>query len=249
MTSASGVVVVQNASADLYGTVTAQHNFSVAGNGSNGYGGVTINVMPGANISTTEDSPALYFPNTTNLNISGGSITGGTGAYVKSGTVTISDGTITGNGPKASYVFNGNGANSTGDALVVETCKYPGGAPTVSITGGYFKSVNANAIGSYAGNGETTPITGFITGGYFTTDPTPYCGTKDGKQLTGVASKDSSYPYTVGEKNAESKPATVDSATVPAKAASSDATVQEAANSISGAKLENSASMEAAVKL
>lgn len=248
LTSASGVVVVQNASADLYGTVTAQHNFAVAGNGSNGYGGVTINVMPGANISTTEDSPALYFPNTTNLNISGGSITGGTGAYVKSGTVTISDGTITGNGPKASYVFNGNGANSTGDALVVETCKYPGGAPTVSITGGYFKSVNANAIGSYAGNGETTPITGFITGGYFTTDPTPYCGTKDGKQLTGVASKDSSYPYTVGEKNAESKPATVDSATVPAKAASSDATVQEAANSISGAKLENSASMEAAVK-
>lgn len=87
-----------------------------------------------------------------------------------------------------------------------------------------------------------------ITGGYFTTDPTPYCGTKDGKQLTGVASNNSTYPYTVGEKNAESKPATVDSATVPAKAASSDATVQEAANSISGAKLENSASMEAAVK-
>ena len=174
LTSASGVVVVQNASADLYGTVTAQHNFAVAGNGSNGYGGVTINVMSGANISTTEDSPALYFPNTTNLNISGGSITGGTGAYVKSGTVTISDGTITGNGPKASYVFNGNGANSTGDALVVETCKYPGGAPTVSITGGYFKSVNANAIGSYAGNGETTPITGFISGGYFTTDPSTY---------------------------------------------------------------------------
>lgn len=205
LTSASGVVVVQNASADLYGTVTAQHNFAVAGNGSNGYGGVTINVMPGANISTTEDSPALYFPNTTNLNISGGSITGGTGAYVKSGTVTISDGTITGNGPKASYVFNGNGANSTGDALVVETCKYPGGAPTVSITGGYFKSVNANAIGSYAGNGETTPITGFITGGYFTTDPSNYCA----ENLTGIPSTELGYAFTVGEKAITSvKPAT-----------------------------------------
>lgn len=87
-----------------------------------------------------------------------------------------------------------------------------------------------------------------ITGGYFTSDPTPYCGTKDGKQLTGVASKDSSYPYTVGEKNAESKPATVDSATVPANTTSTDPIVKEAAEKISGATLENSNSIEAATK-
>ncbi len=37
-----------------------------------------------------------------------------------------------------------------------------------------------------------------ITGGLFTTDPTPYCGTKDGKQLTGIPSTDSNYPFTVG---------------------------------------------------
>ena len=132
----------------------------------------------------------------------------------------------------------------------------------VTITGNIYNTTNNNTTSNESSNlvkiSDNAKIGGTIItnktenvrilGGYFTTDPTPYCGTKDGKQLTGVASKDSSYPYTVGEKNAESKPATVDSATVPAKAASSDATVQEAANSISGAKLENSASMEAAVK-
>ena len=174
LSNAPAIIVVQNASADISGTATAQHNFAVSGNGTSGWGGVTINVNPGANISTTTDAPALYFPNTTSLNITGGTITGGTGVYVKSGTISISDGTIIGNGPKADYEFDDNGANSTGDALVVETCNYPGGAPTASVTGGNFKSVNANAIGSYAGNGETTPITGFISGGYFTSDPTAY---------------------------------------------------------------------------
>lgn len=199
LTNAPAIIVVQNASADISGTATAQHNFAVSGNGTSGWGGVTINVNPGANISTTTDAPALYFPNTTSLNITGGTITGGTGVYVKSGTISISDGTIIGNGPKADYEFDDNGANSTGDALVVETCNYPGGAPTASVTGGNFKSVNANAIGSYAGNGETTPITGFISGGYFTTDPTPYCGKDaDGKQLVGIPSTDSNYPFTVG---------------------------------------------------
>lgn len=48
-----------------------------------------------------------------------------------------------------------------------------------------------------------------ITGGLFTTDPTPYCGTKDGKQLTGIPSTEPGYAFTVGEKAITSvKPAT-----------------------------------------
>lgn len=87
-----------------------------------------------------------------------------------------------------------------------------------------------------------------ITGGLFTSDPTPYCGTKDGKQLTGVASNDSTYPYTVSAKPDNSKPATVDSATVPANTTSTDPIVKEAAEKISGATLGNSNSIEAATK-
>ena len=194
-TNAAGVIVDQQASVDIKGKVTAQHDFAVSGNGSAGWGGVTINVMPGAEISTTEDAPALYFPNSTYLTITGGSITGGTGAYVKSGSVTISGGTIIGTGAKAEYKYNGNGANSTGDALVVETCKYPGGAPSVSITGGKFKSVNASAIGSYAGNGETVPLKDFITGGLFSSDPSAYVAA--GHYVD--ASNNGDYPYTVKE--------------------------------------------------
>lgn len=44
-----------------------------------------------------------------------------------------------------------------------------------------------------------------ITGGLFTTDPTAYCGTKDGKQLTGIPSGNSSYPFTISEINAAVK--------------------------------------------
>lgn len=48
-----------------------------------------------------------------------------------------------------------------------------------------------------------------ITGGLFTTDPTAYCGTKDGKQLIGIPSTEPGYAFTVGEKaNTEVKPAT-----------------------------------------
>ena len=38
-----------------------------------------------------------------------------------------------------------------------------------------------------------------VSGGYFTTDPTPYCGKDaDGKQFVGIPSTDSNYPFTVG---------------------------------------------------
>lgn len=232
---------------NLYGkvNVTGAKGVAISTNGSDASKPV-INIYNGAEV-TSEKCSGVYLPSGA-LTVSGGTITGATGIYFKSTDMTISGGTIVGNGPKADYKFYGNGANTTGDALVIDNCNYPGGIGNVKLTGGNFKSVNADAVGSYAGNGQTEPLTSFITGGLFSSDPTPYCGTKDGKQLTGVASNDSTYPYTVGTKPDNSKPATVDSATVPAKAASSDATVQEAANSISGAKLENSASMEAAVK-
>ena len=174
LTNAAGVIAVQGAVVNIKGTVTAKHNFAVSGNGKAGWGNVKINIADKANISTTEDAPALYFPNMTSLNITGGTIIGGTGVYIKSGDVNISGGNITGNGPRVSYKFYGNGANSTGDALVVEKCNYPGGAPEITITGGTFKSVNANAIGSYVGNGETDPLKGFISGGHYSSKPTDY---------------------------------------------------------------------------
>lgn len=212
------------------------------------------------------------------MTINDGNFTQGTGGKITVknddyGKLEIKGGVFT--QPQSNYycVYNYNIAKISGGTIngyvgneYASTTTYDKGLLEISneavINGGIQSRTKANQTSSNDQNlikiTDNAKVAGAITsvdakyvtvsGGYFTSDPTPYCGTKDGKQLTGVASKDSSYPYTVGEKNAESKPATVDSATVPAKAASSDATVQEAANSISGAKLENSASMEAAVK-
>ena len=177
------------------------------------------------------------------LTINGGTFTNYTqAAFQNHGTATVTAGSFIAN---SKYAIDNCGCDATHDPGKLEIS---GGTFNGTL---YIRSAYSNVTisdGYFNGSISKTGGTLTITGGYFTSDPTLYCGTKDGKQLTGVASKDSSYPYTVGEKNAESKPATVDSATVPAKATSSDATVQEAANSISGAKLENSASMEAAVK-
>lgn len=52
-----------------------------------------------------------------------------------------------------------------------------------------------------------------VSGGYFTTDPTPYCGKDaDGNQFTGIPSNDSTYPFTVGILTANVDVATADPA-------------------------------------
>ena len=153
---------------------------AIQGNGM--YGGITVNVTGGTISSKCE---GIYFPSTTELTISGGTITGTTGVYHKSGKLTISGGTIIGNGPKVDYVYNSNGCNATGDALVIEACDYPGGVPTVSITGGTFKSENASAIGSYAQSNEyAATIT--ISGGYYSSDPTKIGFTYPDDEITYV---------------------------------------------------------------
>ncbi len=168
------IVVGEGTTLDIYGKATAKgDNFAVSGNGSNGMGGVILNVYEGAEI-TSPEGIALYFPNTATLNISGGTVTGTSGAYIKSGSATISGGSIIANGAQADYEYYGNGANSTGDALIIDKCNYPGGNPTVSITGGTFTSANAKAVGSYVGNGAAEPVTAFVSGGTFSTDVKEY---------------------------------------------------------------------------
>ena len=151
----------------------------------------------------------------------------GCDAQIDLGTLTISDGTFTG----ATYGVYDISTKS----------------PTITISGGKFSGKKAAIAKSISGD-YISNATFSVTGGLFSSDPTPYCGTKNDKQFTGVASNDSTYPYTVGEKNAESKPATVDSATVPANTTSTDPIVKEAAEKISGATLGNSNSIEAATK-
>lgn len=155
---------VSGATITTAGNLTSQGNYAAIqanGNATN----VTVNVIGGTIKSACE---GIYFPCSTNLNISGGTIEGTTAVYHKSGNLNISGGTLKATGEKADYVHNGNGCNATGDALVIEACDYPGGVPVVSITGGTFTSTNAKAIGYYQ-ESESYKLANenFITGGTF----------------------------------------------------------------------------------
>lgn len=152
---------------DMEAAIEVTGDFAIATNGSSTTSG-TININDGAQI--TSNTVAVYLPGVTTTTISGGTIIGTTGVYQKSGTLNITGGSIVGNGAKADFVHNGNGANSTGDALVIESCGYPGGDPTVSISSGTFTSTNADAIASYATEGHAI-VTGFITAGTYSSDP------------------------------------------------------------------------------
>ena len=172
-TNAAAVTVVGGANGkssvlNMEGTVTARNNFAVSGNGSVGMGNVIINIKDGAKISSTDT--AVYMPNTWQLNISGGEITGTTGVYIKSGVTNITGGTITATGDENPYEYINGGAVSTGQAVVIDKCAYPGGAPQVTITGGDFIAQKAaNAIGSYTGgdDADKEPVSKFVEGGNY----------------------------------------------------------------------------------
>ena len=181
-----GITVQNNGSiVTVYGKVTAAGGATISGIGNASDGGVTINIEDGAEITNTNsDGLGIYYPNTSELNINGGTISGATGVYVKSGTVNVTGGQIFGTGAKIDYEYRSDGATATGNALVIDRCGYPGGDPVANITGGTFTSTNNSAVGSYAGGTVTEPATNFISGGSFSSDPSDYV-TGDYKAVQG----------------------------------------------------------------
>ena len=118
---------------------------------------------------TAEDTNAIYMPSGKLLVDNDATVKGLTGIYAKSGNVQIGDAKIYGTGVAKDYSYYGNGGIPTGDALVLDSCGYPNGAPTVNYDGAenaYFESTNAKPIGSYATTGNTK-VTGFVNKGTF----------------------------------------------------------------------------------
>ena len=171
------------------GNVTLEgYYYGVVGNGSRYDTDITIS---GGNIKgiKANDCTGIYHPQKGNLTISGGTIEGATGIYVKSGDVkaSVSAGTIKGVGTSCKAydpARKGDGCDPTGDALVIDNCGYPGGAPTVEIKGGTFISDHYKAVASYAKTGYPI-VTGFIKGGTFS-------------DLSGVKYVDDNAIYTLG---------------------------------------------------
>lgn len=163
---------VDGVTVNIAGNLTSKGNFAAVQTSGNTGTSAVVNITGG---NVTSECEGVYFPSQVSLNISGGTITGTTAVYQKSGNLNISGGTLIATGERKEYTYNGNGCNATGDALVIEACEYPNGVPAVSITGGTFISENAKAIGYYQQSSEyKLGNEKFVTGGTFS-DPSACC--------------------------------------------------------------------------
>lgn len=165
--------------------------YGVVGNGTLHNTKITINngTIKGLN---TEDSVGIYHPQEGELIVNGGDISGGTGIEIRSGSLTVNNGSITGVASTFLKAVNGNGSTTNGVGITVaqHTTKKP---INVSIHNGNIKgqyafyewnphrnnptALNQISINIYGGNFEGTAdgastiysedFTGFVSGGSF----------------------------------------------------------------------------------
>ena len=98
-------------------------------------------------------------------------ITGATGIYMKAGTLSVTNTTVTANGAKVAPTPNGDGSNTTGDALVMDTMTgYAGDMKVTLGAGNTFTSANGYAIqeSNTANAASSAVISLVITNGSYT---------------------------------------------------------------------------------
>ncbi len=133
--------------------------------------------IEGGDISS-EDAAAIYWPSFGTLKVTGGSISGTTAIYLKSGALAISGGDLLATGAKQAYQYVEDGYKSTGAAVVIENVgewvsDYQE-VRSVVIDGGTFTSTHAAAVESYTAglDVDVTAKTSFVWGGTFSSDVT-----------------------------------------------------------------------------
>lgn len=161
-------------SLELFGTIdtTGTSNTSIQGNGSTTQNSIIV-IKEGARVLS--DKAGIYHPQSGTLTVEGGLITGSTGIVMKSGHLEVKGGEISATGARTPYTHESSGYISTGDAVVLEACDYPGGAPSAEISGGLLSSQKAQAVVCYLKE-QAPDIENkqFVTGGEFSSDPTAY---------------------------------------------------------------------------
>lgn len=107
------------------------------------------------------------------VNVNGATITGETAVYIKSGTVNITNSTLTGNGEAKAPEPMGNGAAATGDAIVMDSKTGYAGNMILNLgAGNTITSTNGYALQVANTDVETTHVVALnITGGNFTGSP------------------------------------------------------------------------------
>lgn len=220
-----GTLVVngENATLSINGgtyIATVADDCAIQTNGTHAGQDVTIR---NATVQSTDDS--LYLAGQGKYTIENSVIEGYTGIYMKAGELAITNTTITANGPYAEPLPDGNGANSTGDGIVMDSkAGYKGNmvlnlgeGVVITSDNGYavrecLTDVDASSTvkveitdGAYAGgkaavtfsNAFMTSETAVlnVTGGHYSSDPTAYLAS--GK--VAVPSDKSGYNYMIAD--------------------------------------------------
>ena len=159
----SGIATIKGGS--LTSTVASVLSTNGSAEGNANYSGDAVMNVEGGTLTSVSDV-TIYVPAGT-LNVSGGTITGATAIYSKSGNTMITDGTIKGTGEKKKYQHYSSGCAATGDAIVVEACDYPNGEPVVNISGGTFESDSNQAVAKYHTEGNDSEGEIVVIGGTF----------------------------------------------------------------------------------
>ena len=205
-----------------------------------------VNISGGTINAITEniDSPSQYYNYSGNawlpdaLYVFGGTYSDGDTEHGNSLNLNITGGTF-------------NCTNGQGSAVAIYDIGKVSQDANITISGNAKLATNASSRSAYqvlslADIGVNPPANGYgnpeytnrvkssITGGYFTTDPTPYCGKDaDGNQFTGIPSTEPGYAFTVGKASTEVKPATAAPAVDDTKISEKDkATAKEVSESV-----------------
>ena len=136
----TGITVEDNGTALIFnGKLTAANETELGISGIGNAFDMGYSITIGATAEITGAEVGVYNPTSTLTIEAGAKITAKTAVYIKGGTNIIKGGTFTSNLATAvPFTHNTNGANATGDAVVIEACDYPGEKPTVEIQGGMF---------------------------------------------------------------------------------------------------------------
>ena len=92
------------------------------------------------------DGSGAYLPGQNTYKFTKCEFSGSVGVYIKSGNTTFTDCTITTNGTYVAPTYNGNGADGSGSALIIDSTKGYQTPMTVKVIGGTITSISGYAV-------------------------------------------------------------------------------------------------------
>lgn len=205
--------------------------FAISGNNTQS---ATCSATISGGTITAEDT-AIYWPMEGELTIEGGSITGGNAIEAKMGTITITNGTLTGTEEYA-FGYSGNGSFSDGAAIKLVGQVYGASegqfinSPelVVNITGGTLNSTHGNAVSVYRSN-QTTAYGGGELSAKITVSDEAQLSPADGKDGIRVTSDESD--FTVSDNTVTTGSTTITNEALAQAAVVSTGTTQTGASS------------------